>query len=168
MAVIDLNNVIRPKKVYNQKTLINNVDVNPYPTYVDLHLDLQASENIGLGLNAVETGDILVDSDIEAIKNSLRNIFTTKKGQKILNPDFGVSLDQYLFNPISIAHGRAMAGEILRGITKYEPRVNVSNINVLPDFDLNLYRIQIYYTLLDINKQNVINIIAQLGGQLSF
>lgn len=168
MAVVDLNNIIRPKKIYNEKTLLNNVDSTPYPTYVDLHLDLQPSENVGLGLNAVETGDILTDIDLEAIKNSLRNIFTTKKGQKILNPDFGVSLDQYLFNPISVTHGRAMAGEILRGITRYEPRISVSNITVSPDFDLNLYRIQIYYTLLDINKQNIINIIAQLGGQLSF
>jgi len=167
MAVIDFNNIIRPKKVYNEKTLINSV-YSPNSTYVDLHLDLKASENIGLGLNSVETGDIFVDVDLEAIKNSIRNIFTTKKGQKILNPDFGVSLDQYLFNSITTTNGRAIANEILRGITKYEPRISVSNINVTPDFESNLYRIEVYYTLLDINKQNIINIVAQIGGQISF
>jgi phage baseplate assembly protein W len=168
MAVIDLNNIIRPKKIYNEKTLINDVNTNFYPTYVDLHLDMESSKNIGLGINASNTGDILVDYDLEAVKNSIRNIFTTKKGQKLLNPDFGVSLDQFLFTQLTVPNAKAIANEILRGVSKYESRIDITNIYVTPDFNLNLYKIQIFYNMKDINKQNIINITAQIGGQLSF
>jgi phage baseplate assembly protein W len=109
----------------------------------------------------------MIDYDLSAIKNSIRNLFTTKKGQKILNPDFGCSLDQYLFTPISNANGKAIASEILRAVTKYEPRIQITNIYVVPVFDQSLYKISVYYSLLDINKQNIINIIAILGGQLT-
>ena len=123
-------------------------------------------KNVGLGLNTVNTSDILVDNDIEAIKNSLRNIFTTKKGQKILAPSFGVSLEQYLFSPITNANAKAMATDIMNGVNQYEPRVKISNIIVNPLYDQNQYHISLYYTLLQINRQSSINIIAELGGQV--
>ena len=59
-----------------------------------------------------------------------------------------------------------MGNDILNGITQYEPRISVSNINITPQPDQNLYYIQIYYTILEINRQSTINIIAQLGGQV--
>jgi phage baseplate assembly protein W len=166
MAVIDLNNLIRPKQKNNPVTQVSQVVLVEDPIYTDLHLDLEQAKNIGLGTNAVQTSDIIVDNDIKAIENSLRNIFTTKKGQKILNPDFGYSLEQYLFTAISDANGRSIGNEILNGITKYEPRVNVSNVLVTPYIDENLYYIAVYYTILEIKKQNIINIIAKLGGQV--
>jgi phage baseplate assembly protein W len=166
MAVIDLNNIVRPKKRNDLSTQLSNVVVNQKPVYTDLHLDLTGSKNVGIGLNVVNSGDILVDYDIEAIKNSLRNIFTTKRGQKILNPDFGSSLDQYLFTPITQANAKAIGNQILRSISLYEPRINIDNVIVTPDIDKNLYYIAIYYNLLEIKKNEIINIIAQLGGQV--
>ena len=41
------------------------------------------------------TQDLKIDYDEKAIYNSIRNIFNTKKGQKILNPTFGLDLEQY-------------------------------------------------------------------------
>lgn len=172
MAVIDLNNIIRPQRIYDSKAKVSDVISSDFggwtkPTYVDLHLDLVEAKNIGNGTVSINSGDILIDYDLRAIKNSIKNIFTTKKGQKILNPDFGCSLEQYLFTPITESNAKAMGSEILRGITKYEPRVKVTNIYVVPSIDRNSYNISVYYTLLDINKQNLINIIALVGGQIS-
>jgi phage baseplate assembly protein W len=166
MAVIDLNNLVRPKQRNNPSSIVSNVIQNPDPVYVDLHLDLTGSKNIGLGTDAVQSGDILVDYDVEAIKNSLRNIFTTKKGQKILNPAFGSALEQYLFTQITEANAKAIGNEILNDISKNEPRVEVSNIIVNAKEEQNLYQIAVYYTILDINKQNIVEIIAKLGGQI--
>jgi phage baseplate assembly protein W len=166
MAVIDLNNIVRPKQSYSPSTNIAKVVNTNIHVYKDLHLDLVESKNIGLGLNAVNTSDILVDIDIEAIKNSIKNIFTTKKGQKILNPDFGSSLDQYLFTPISNANAKAIGSDILNNVSLYEPRIKINNVIVTPMFDQNQYYIATYYTILEINKQNVVNLIAQLGGQV--
>jgi hypothetical protein len=166
MAVIDLNNIVRPKKKNNPSTQMTDVVIDQRPVYVDLHLDLTEDKNIGLGLNPVNSGDILIDIDIEAIKNSLRNIFNTKRGQKILNPEFGSSLEQYLFTPITESNAKAIGNQILKYVNEYEPRIRISNVIVNPNIDKNLYYIQIYYNLLEINKNEIINIIAQLGGQV--
>lgn len=166
MAVIDLNNIVRPKKKNNPTMQVTDVVTEQRPVYVDLHLDITKAQNVGLGLNPVNSSDILVDKDIEAIKNSLRNIFTTKKGQKILNPQFGSSLDQYLFTPITPANAKAIGNQILNEVNLYEPRITISNVIVTPDIDRNLYYIQVYYNLLEINRNEIINIIAQLGGQV--
>jgi phage baseplate assembly protein W len=167
MAVIDLNNIVRPQKLYDPKAKVTDVVSTGGPTYVDLHLDLKEALNVGLGDVSINSGDILIDYDVQAIKNSIRNIFTTKKGQKILNPDFGCSLEQYLFTQITESNAKAIGSEILRGITKYESRINVKNIYVIPSIDRNSYNISVYYTLLEINKQSIINMIALVGGQLS-
>jgi hypothetical protein len=166
MAVIDLNNIVRPKKKNNPTMQVTDVVTEQRPVYVDLHLDLETDKNVGLGLNAVNSGDILVDIDIEAIKNSLRNIFNTKKGQKILNPEFGSSLEQYLFTPITEPNAKAIGNQILKYVNAYEPRINISNVIVSPKIDQNLYYIAIYYNLLEINRNDIINIVAQLGGQV--
>ena len=116
MALIDLNNAIRTKLIYSEKNTLDQVNLAAPPndaTYLDLHLDLVQMKTVGLGLSEAESGDILIDYDLGAIKNSIRNIFTTKKGQKILNPDFGCSLEQYLFTPISEANAKVIGGEIL-------------------------------------------------------
>jgi phage baseplate assembly protein W len=166
MAVIDLNNLVRPTQQNKSNTQASQVVTVKSSIYTDLHLDLIESKNIGLGINVVGTSDILVDTDIKAIENSIKNIFTTRKGQKILNPDFGCSLDQYLFTQISNANAKAIGNDILNGFAKYEPRVNVTNVVVTPYADQNQYYIAVYYTILEINKQSVINIIAKLGGQV--
>ena len=166
MAVIDLNNLVRPKQKYNPNTQINVVAPSTKFVYSDLHLDIKTNENIGLGFNTVNSDDIKLDYDLEAIKNSLRNIFTTKKGQKILNPEFGSSLEQYLFSSITESNAKAMGNDILNDVGTHEPRIKILEISVELNPDENSYHISIYYELLEINKQYTVNMIAKLGGQV--
>jgi len=191
MATIDLNNLIRPKQVNSQSTNITQKITKVNPVYVDLHLDFSIQNSIGLGLNPVQSNDILVDTNIEAVKNSIRNIFTTKKGEKVLNPNFGCSLEQFLFEPVTQLGGKVIGDTIYNGITQFEPRVEVIRVNVqtnpysTPIATLNGniltlaknkqieeigpgYGITVIYTFREINKQDTLNIFAQLGGQILF
>lgn len=112
------------------------------PIYTDLRLDLDLNLTYDPRLESKDTiKDIKVSYDVEAIKNSLFNLFTTSPGQKILNPVYGLNLLQFLFTGITNENARVMGETILRGIEKYEPRVTVSKIFVFPDFDNNTYEI---------------------------
>jgi hypothetical protein len=166
VASIDLNNIIRPKQVYSPKTEINKTVNVIKHVYTDLHLDVIQAKSIGLGDNAVNSSDIAVDNDIVAIKNSIKNIFSTRKGQKLLSPDFGSNLEQYLFTPITNVNAQAVGDDILKTINKYEPRIQVTNVLVDPQADKNQYYISVSYTFLEIQKNATLNIIAQLGGQV--
>jgi phage baseplate assembly protein W len=166
VATIDLNNLVRPKQTNYSKTKISDIVEVNVPVYVDLHLDLKLNKSVGLGNSTVNSNDILVDYDIQAIKNSIKNIFTTRKGQKILTPNFGSSLEQYLFEPVNEVYGRAIGQEILDSISSFEPRVEVTKVKVEPFPDDNTYRISVAYNFLEIKKQSILTIFAKQGGEI--
>ena len=166
MATIRLNNLTKPRNVKSSSTTPSaEVFVNQ-PTYTDLHLDLSLEKNVGYGDNPQNAGDIKVDTDIEAIKNSIRNIFNTRKGQKILSPEFGSNLDQFLFERVDNFVGNIIGKTILDNLQNFEPRVEVININVYPFPDQNLYRIQVIYNFLQINKQQSVTLSVMNDGQI--
>lgn len=167
MATIDLNNLVRPKQVNSQYTTPSIKVEVVKGVYTDLHLDIVTAKSIGVGNTPSETNDILVDNDSEAIKNSVRNIFSTRKGQKLLTPEFGSSLEQYLFEPITEIYARAIGDDILTSLERYEPRIEVLKVLVLPNPDQNQYNISVAYRFLEFKKESVLNILAQYGGQIS-
>lgn len=166
MATIDLNNLIRPKQSNYLKNSPSVVVQKATSVYTDLNLDLTPTNSVGLGLNVAKSNDIIVNTDHDAIKNSIRNIFSTRPGQKLLTPDFGSSLEKYLFEPVTDSLAKIIGNEILNAISTYEPRVDVLNIRVTPQPDLNQYSIQVIYSFLELKTQNTLSIIAQLGGQI--
>jgi phage baseplate assembly protein W len=100
--------------------------------YNDLHLDLKYSytRNNEL-LRQREIKDIVTDVDYGAIRNSIFNIFTTLPGQKILQPEFGLNLFQHIFKPCDTITARQIAKDITTGITRFEPRVNLVEVQVI-------------------------------------
>jgi len=166
VAKIDLNNLIRPKEVNSPFSVPSQRVDKELPVYTDLHLDLKIQENIGIGNFPVVSNDLYVNNDIEAIKNSLRNIFNTRKGQKILNPEFGSSLEQFLFEPINAFYAKAIADTISDNITQFEPRVEVLKIQITPQPDENQYYVILIYRFLEFKKENILNIIAKQGGEI--
>lgn len=113
-------------------------------TYSDLHLDLKYSytRNNEL-LRQREIKDIVSEYDYGAIRNSIFNIFTTLPGQKILEPEFGLNLLQHVFKPCDTITARQIARDITAGITRFEPRINLVEVEVIaiPDqqaFEINL------------------------------
>jgi phage baseplate assembly protein W len=130
--------------------------------YKDLSLDLQQSSLQEPGFNLPIPGtDIKASFDLGAIRNSLQNLFNTLPGQRFLFPEYGLDLHQFLFLPISDNTSQAIADKMLRGIQRFEPRVSVQNINVIPDIDNNTYNITIVVQI-PIFQQNSI-----LTGQLN-
>lgn len=110
--------------------------------YTDLLLDLKINYTQNTELKKRrEIRDIQISRDIGAIKNSLFTLFTTMPGQKILNPTYGLNLMQYLFTSVSTSQAQIIGEAIFTGISKFEPRVRVRNINVDTNFDENQYSI---------------------------
>jgi phage baseplate assembly protein W len=132
-------------------------DLNRLPrqrqyTYTDLELDLKINYTKTNPLNNIkEQKDIVADYDVNAIKNSIFNIFTTIPGQKLLNPIFGLNLLQFLFTGITTANAKLLGDTILRGIIKFEPRVSVDAINVAPDVENQQYTVGLVLSVPSLN-----------------
>lgn len=146
-------------------------ELNKFPkdrekTYTDLELDLLINYTKSNSLNGIrEQTDIKADYDLDAIKNSIYNIFTTMPGQKILNPTFGLNLLYFIFNGISQSNARILGETILKGISKYEPRVTVDHIDVTVDIENQQYNIDMILSAptLNINEFEIKSTLAESG-----
>lgn len=151
MATIHLDNLINPRQTNMSNTVLSKEPIKSSSTYTDLHLDLSIENNVGNGLNSQPSSDLLVDNDVQAVKNSLYNIFSTLPGQKLLSPSFGGSLSQYLFEPVDNIKAKIIGNNILKAVSTFEPRINVVNIQVTPVPDQLLYSIVMIYQLVGLS-----------------
>jgi phage baseplate assembly protein W len=136
MGNIILNNLPKSRKVSK----------NYY--YADLHLDLQENYLIKDELyQKPEINDFKIDYDVDAIKNSLYNLFTTTPGHKILNPDYGMDLRKYLFVPATVEVARDLREEIFRQIRVYEPRVDLKEVKIIIYEDVNEFDVSIFFDI---------------------
>ena len=92
------------------------------------------------------TSNVELTGGIEDIQNSLRIIVNTRLGERIMRPDFGCALDQYVFSAMSTSQ-QAFIMELIRtAILYHEPRINTEDIQLETTLDGQL-NILIEYTV---------------------
>jgi len=69
----------------------------------------------------------------DVIKQNLRTLILTDKGERIMLPNFGVGLRKFLFENLSQTTTYQIESEIKSQVKKYMPFVNVVKVNVLED-----------------------------------
>lgn len=134
MATVNLNNLF--KKPVNPNSAIKYI----YQDFNIMSMETLYTNN--LAARKVKT-DLNVSYDVVAVKNSISNLFSTKKSEKILNPEFGIRIEDFLFEPVTNTTATAIANELLNAITVFEPRVQVIELQVLPYPDQYLYVINL-------------------------
>lgn len=92
--------------------------------------------------------------DERLIKNDILQLLLTVPGERVMRPDFGVNLRNFVFEQITTPELLSLRSEIERQITNQEPRVNVESVVVERDDDRNRLRIGIIVHLKkDSNRQ---------------
>lgn len=88
--------------------------------------------------------------NVQAIQNSLHNIFSWYPGERILNPEFGSQLYTLLYEGITIETEERIMAEIRHSMSKWEPRVqlvSVRNISTIENIENNTIQLEIIYTI---------------------
>lgn len=73
----------------------------------------------------------------QAITN-LVNLLLTRKGERLMQPDFGSKIPEFLFEPNSRKGRDNLRSSIEEDISFWLPYINVLNISVLSQDDINL------------------------------
>ena len=94
------------------------------------------------------TSDILALKNESAIARSVRNIVFTVPGEKFFDEDFGSRISQALFENINDISANIIKNEIESSLEIYEPRVNVREVEVRPNFDQNEFNVTIIYEII--------------------
>lgn len=112
-------------------------------TYSDLSFDLA----IGQG------GNIKLVEDLDSIKQSIFTILTTRLKERWMNPEFGCNVWQYLFDPISDSTAIGIRLEIKRALSRWEPRIDLTQVIVEPYPDTNAYYVTVEYKILSVGRE---------------
>ncbi len=125
------------------------------PLFKDLQLDLQLGYTYSPELlKDKQIKDLSSITDYGAVDQSLRNLFNTIPGQKILNPEFGLDLRTYLFDPVNIRVGQIIGTDLLTSIPYFEPRVAIDLVDVISNEDDNQYEIILKYRVPSLETRN--------------
>jgi phage baseplate assembly protein W len=94
-------------------------------------------------------------TDLDLIKRDLLNHFSIRKGEKLMNPEFGSIVWNILFEPLT-ADVKALIVEDIQRVVRYDPRVRIDNV-LVDQFEYGL-QIQLELTFLPDNLSDVLSL----------
>lgn len=74
--------------------------------------------------------DISIHKNINAIRESIKNIILTPRGSELMDPNFGCGIHNLLFSPNDKITEDIMKDIIKRDLLNYEPRISVKSIKI--------------------------------------
>ena len=96
--------------------------------------------------------------NVNAIRNSLHQIFTWIPGERILNPEFGSNLRKLLYEGITQFNVEQIMAEIRHCVSIWEPRVQITrvvNVGTPEDTEDNVVHIDVQYTIPGLTQDQV-------------
>ena len=109
----------------------------------------QGFKDLSMSFRSNPLNDDLIGLKNEsAIARSVKNLVFTLKGEKFFDPEFGSELSASLFENIDDVTALTMRDDIDYMIKTYEPRVDVINVESIPNYDNNQFDVVIVYQIL--------------------
>ena len=108
--------------------------------------------------------DLSVKTDANAVKQSVRNLILTDRGERLMQPSVGSKIRSVLFenfSPQTVMLAKQYVKEVF---DNYEPRAELLNVDVSPDPDNNAMLIGIEFAIINIEEPQTLNLqIERIG-----
>ena len=94
------------------------------------------------------TGRIKTSSYEEDVKEAIYIIIMTKVGERMMNPDFGCRISDFVFDTMDYSNLVQMENEIQNALIMYEPRIIDVEVTIDADAEeVGKFRIHISYVV---------------------
>lgn len=113
-------------------------------SYSDLDLSLELNPNFN---------DIVPLTDIDAVRNSVKNLVLTNFFERPFQPWIGSNVSALLFEPADVFTIVAIREEIKKVLKKYEPRVDNVTVEVKDESDRNSYYVTLGFRVISVDEQ---------------
>ena len=97
------------------------------------------------------SNDLIALKNESAIARSVRNLVLTIQGERPFQPVLGTGVSRLLFENMDKLTASAIRSEIRTTIENYEPRVEINEILVEPDFEGNAMHVTLQYFIIGID-----------------
>ena len=98
-----------------------------------------AEQFIGSGwafpLRADASGSVALARGQREIEQAIRLVLATAPGERPMRPEFGCAIHDLVFAPVNQATAGRIRYEVRSSLGRWEPRIEVAEVNVLEDND---------------------------------
>ena len=95
--------------------------------------------------------DLIALKNETAIARSIRNLVLTYPGERFFNQNLGSKVSRSLFENIDEITASVIKDEIENTINNYEPRVDLIDVVVSPNYDNNEFNVTVNYYIVGID-----------------
>lgn len=95
--------------------------------------------------------DLIALKNESAIARSVRNLVLTQPGERFFNENLGSAISASLFENMDDMSASVIRDEIRSTINNYEPRVQLIDVIVSPNYDNNEFNVTIQYKIIGID-----------------
>jgi phage baseplate assembly protein W len=101
-----------------------------------------------IDFSKIENNELTELTDVQAINNSLKNIFSTPLGSLPGKPKFGTRINQLIFSQMDYATEITLMEMVREEVLRYEPRIILDSINIrfLPEYNSIAIEIKYYFS----------------------
>ncbi len=82
-----------------------------------------------------DESEIALSSDEDKIGESIRIILGTAPGERLMRPDFGCGIHDYVFAPNNVRTGGLIRYHVEEALNRWEPRIDLQDVSVEPGSD---------------------------------
>jgi uncharacterized protein len=99
------------------------------------------------------------------ISESIQVILLTELQERLMLPEFGAGLRSFLFRPNSAVTHRLIEERVLQALARWEPRIRVEGVTVLPDVEnVEAATVIIAYKLVATGARDQASLTVNLAG----
>ena len=100
-------------------------------------------------------GNIKLESGSANIKQSVRTILNTAKGERVMRPEFGCDIHDQVFSSLSPATLNRIEDSVQSALIRWEPRITVERVEARADPERpNQVRVEIAYWIESTNSHD--------------
>ena len=95
--------------------------------------------------------DLIAIKNETAIARSIRNLILTHPGERFFNPILGTQVGRLLFENINELTATTVEDEIRTTIENFEPRVDLTDVEVVPNYDTGEFDVTLRYDIIGVD-----------------
>lgn len=113
----------------------------------------------------LDSGRLHYAEDNPSIRQVIWNILATRPGERLMRPEFGAGLHNYIHQPNNETTRNLIKDAVYRSVARWEPRVDLTAVSVLPDSErISQVNVSIHYRIRQTGVDGQLDLNLQLAG----
>ena len=110
-------------------------------------------------------GRLAESRDEQSVNEVILNILLTRPGERLMRPDFGAGLLDFLHQPNNETTRGLIASTVRNAVSRWETRITLSDVQVIPDpAEPTTVHITLFYSLRQTGRPVQFNLALNLGS----